>query len=170
MLPVKRHYTSQDSRHGNTHVYYVNNGDKSVRVCKVAFLRIHAISSSRLTRLLANQVAHGGVPKLDAWGHKEPPNKTSEEDMGFIRQYSPTIKVITPGKTTPMESTSLPNCPSQRCISSIRTRWRLKDGDRPVIGCTESFSMRSLIFHSEGMCRLYLPPSLPPSLPLSLSP
>lgn len=66
VLPVKRHYTSTESRCGNTRVYYVNNGDKSVRVCKVVFLHIHAISSGRLTRVLANQAAHGGVPKLDA--------------------------------------------------------------------------------------------------------
>ena len=86
LLPVKRHYTS-NSRRGNTRVYYVHNGERSVRICKVAFLRLYSISSGRLTRLLANQAKHGGVPRLDARGYKEPPNKTSEEDLTFIRTH-----------------------------------------------------------------------------------
>ena len=87
VLPVKRHYKASDSRRGNTRVYYVHNGERSVRVCKVAFLRLHGVSSGRLTRLLSNQAQHGGVPKLDSRGHKEPPNKTSEEDLAFVRSH-----------------------------------------------------------------------------------
>ena len=53
----------------------------------MAFLRLHGVSSGRLTRLLSNQAQHGGVPKLDARGHKEPPNKTSEENLAFVRSH-----------------------------------------------------------------------------------
>ena len=67
-------------------MYYIHNGEKSVRVCKEAFLRIHGISSGRLTRILCGQAEQGGIPKLDRRGHKEPPNKTSEEDLTFIKE------------------------------------------------------------------------------------
>ena len=40
VLPVARHYTSK-LRRGNTRAYYMNNGERSVRICKTAFLRIH---------------------------------------------------------------------------------------------------------------------------------
>ena len=85
VLPVARHYTSK-SRRGNTRVYYVNNGERSVRICKTAFLRIHGISHGRLSRVLAGQAEQGGLPKLDTRGRHEPPNKTSE-DKAFIRQH-----------------------------------------------------------------------------------
>ena len=53
----------------------------------MAFLRLHGVSSGRLTRLLSNQAEHGGVPKLDSRGHKEPPNKTSEEDLALVHSH-----------------------------------------------------------------------------------
>ena len=86
VLPVARHYTSESKR-GNTRVYYVNNGERSVRICKTAFLRIHGISHGRLSRVLAGQAEQGGLPKLDTRERHEPPNKTSEEDKAFIRQH-----------------------------------------------------------------------------------
>ena len=86
VLPVARHYTSESKR-GNTRVYYVNNSERSVRICKTAFLRIHGISCGRLSRVLAGQAEQGGLPKLDTRGRHEPPNKTSSEDKAFIRQH-----------------------------------------------------------------------------------
>ena len=83
---VKRHYTPTSKR-GNTCVYYLNNGGESVRVCKVAFIRILGISNGRLSRVLASQAKQGGVPTLDRRGHKEPPNKTSAEDKAFVKQH-----------------------------------------------------------------------------------
>ena len=84
--PVKRH-TSPTSKRGNTRVYYVNNGERSIRVCKTAFLRIHGISNGRLTRILDAQSKQGGVPRLDKRGRHEPPNKTSQEDLDVISQH-----------------------------------------------------------------------------------
>ena len=84
--PVQRHYRS-NSKRGNTRVYYINNGERSVRICKKAFLSIHGVSSGRITRILAGQAQQGGVPKLDRRGRHPPPNKTSENDLAFIRQH-----------------------------------------------------------------------------------
>ena len=86
VLPVQRHYRS-NSKRGNTRTYYVNNGERSVRVCKKAFLSIHGVSSGRITRILAGQVEQGGVPKLDRRGRHEPPNKTTADDLALIRQH-----------------------------------------------------------------------------------
>ena len=55
-----------------------------MRICQV---QLHSISSGRLTRLLSNPAEHGEVPRLDARGYKEPPNKTSEEDLTLIRTH-----------------------------------------------------------------------------------
>ena len=94
VLPVKHHY-SATSRRGNTRVFYVHNGENSVRICKVASLRIHGISNGRLSRVLAGQAQEGGLPKLDKRGRKEPPNKTSEEDIQHVREHINTFPVYT---------------------------------------------------------------------------
>lgn len=94
VLPVKQHY-SATSRRGNTRVFYINNGENSVRICKVAFLCIHGISNGRLSRVLAGQAQEGGLPKLDKRGHKEPPNKTSEEDIHHVREHINAFPVYT---------------------------------------------------------------------------
>ncbi len=66
---------------------YVNNGEKSVRACKMVFLSIHGESSGRITLIPAGQAQQGGVPKLDRRGRHPPSNKTSEYDLAFIRQH-----------------------------------------------------------------------------------
>ena len=86
VLPVKHHYSPTSNRR-NSRVFYINNGERSVRVCKVAFLRIHGVSNGRLSRVLSGQAKQGGLPKLDGRGHKEPPNKTSAEDIGNVREH-----------------------------------------------------------------------------------
>ena len=92
ILPVARHYQkASTSKRGNTRMYYVNNGRASIRVCKTAFLRIHGVSSGRLTRVLAGQLEQGGVPKMDGRGKHEPPNKTTEEDKEAVRQHIATF-------------------------------------------------------------------------------
>ena len=68
VLPVK-HHTSPTSNRGNTRVFYINNGERSVHVCKVAFLRIHGISNGRLSRVLSGQAQAGSLPKMDRHGH-----------------------------------------------------------------------------------------------------
>ena len=86
VIQVKRRYTEGSSRRSHSRVYYVHNGHVSVRVCKVAFLRIHGISNGRLTRVLKGQEL-GGVPKCDQRGRHEPVNKTREEDIDFVKQH-----------------------------------------------------------------------------------
>ena len=80
-LEINRHTTkSSSSRRSGTRVYYVSNGRLSVRVCKVAFVRIHDVSSGRLTRALKAQELHGGSPHVDQRGRHAPANKTSDVD------------------------------------------------------------------------------------------
>ena len=57
----------------------MKNGAFSVRVCKVAFLRIHGMSNGRLSRALKAEEAAGGSPHADQRGRHPPGNKTSEE-------------------------------------------------------------------------------------------
>ena len=85
-MPVKRHYSST-ARRGTTRLYYVQNGEYSVRVCKVAFLKIHGISNGRLCRVITAAAELGGVPRMDTRGHHEPSNKTSQEEMDFIHAH-----------------------------------------------------------------------------------
>ena len=65
ILDVKRHYTSKgtESRRNLTRVYYVRKGPVTVRVCKVAFLRIHGVSNGRLFRALQAQKEGNGAPQ-----------------------------------------------------------------------------------------------------------
>ena len=62
---IKRHYTSKGtaSRRNLTQVYYVYKGPVTVRVCKVVFLRIHAVSNGRVFRALQAQKEGNGAPK-----------------------------------------------------------------------------------------------------------
>ena len=89
ILEIKRRYTSAgcDSRRSKTRTYYVNNGSVSIRVCKVAFLRMHAISNGRLSRVLQGQVTSGGTPKRDARGCHEPANKTSADCIAGVKAH-----------------------------------------------------------------------------------
>jgi len=79
-VAVKRHYTAESQRN-HSKVFYVNNGDVSVTICKTAFLRIHGISNGRLCRVLKGQQAFSGIPKHDERGCHKPGNKTAEEDL-----------------------------------------------------------------------------------------
>ena len=69
------------SRCSHTRVFYVNSGQVSVRVCKIAFLRIHAVSNGRLSRALKSQSDSGGSPHNDRRGKYMPSNKNNDEDL-----------------------------------------------------------------------------------------
>ena len=64
VLEVSKRYTARgaESRRANSRVFYVRNERVSTRVCKVAFLAIHAISNGRLEQALKAQVDLGGSP------------------------------------------------------------------------------------------------------------
>ena len=85
-VAVKRHYTAE-SRRNHSRVFYVNNGDVSVTICKMAFLRIHGISNGRLCRVLKGQQAFSGIPKRDERGRHMPGNKTAEEDLELVKRH-----------------------------------------------------------------------------------
>lgn len=86
--PVQRHYSNaSSSRRGNTRLYYMKDGEYSVRVCKSAFLLMHGISNGRVSRALQGVAKTGGFPKQDQRGRHEPPNKTSDEDMALIHEH-----------------------------------------------------------------------------------
>ncbi len=65
----------------------MHNGSVSVRVCKVAFLRIHAVTNGRLTRALKGQADNDGSPHADQRGRHIPANKTSDEDIEFVKEH-----------------------------------------------------------------------------------
>ena len=79
------------SRRTSSRVYYVKNGRVSTRVCKVAFLRIHAISNGRLDRALKAQSESGGSLHNDQRGSHPPPNKTTEESLAFVKEQISTF-------------------------------------------------------------------------------
>ena len=87
--PVQHRFSphSSTSRRGNTRLYYVKDGEYSVRVCKTAFLLMHGLSNGRVSRVLQGVAHTGGFPKMDQRGCHEPPNKTALEDMAFIHQH-----------------------------------------------------------------------------------
>ena len=146
VLPVARHYRD-NSKRGNTRIYYVHNGEQSVRICKVAFLHIHGISSGRLTRILSGQASQGGIPKLDQRGHKEPPNKTSKDDIAFIKkciESFPTYESHYSRSDNPKRLYLPPD------LSVAKRNALLVRYNQSVIGSTEKCLMNSTICHLDG--------------------
>ena len=93
VLDVKRHYTSKgtESRRNLTRVCYVRKGPVTVRVCKVAFLRIHSVSNGRLFRALQAQKKGNGAPHQDQRGRHPPGNKTDEAKISVIKSHIDSI-------------------------------------------------------------------------------
>ena len=94
-IEVKRRYTDKgtSSRQKNSRVYYVDNESAtSVRICRTAFLRMHAVSGGRLDRALKART--GRSLHMDMRGRHSPTNKTSERFAGICegthRQF-PTV-------------------------------------------------------------------------------
>ena len=86
---VQHHYSpaGSSSRRGNARLYYIRDGEYSVRVCKSTFLLMHGLSNGRVSRTLQGIAQTGGFPKLDQCGRQEPSNKTSDEDLTFIHEH-----------------------------------------------------------------------------------
>ena len=88
VMKKKRSYSKlPTSRRQYTRMYYVKNGAISEQVCKKAFLSIHGISNGRLERAIQAQVKTGGTPHGDQRGRHVPGNKTSDDDIEFIKQH-----------------------------------------------------------------------------------
>ncbi len=88
VINVKRRYTvPAQSRRQFSRVYYVCNGEVSTRVCKTAFLRIHAISNGRLSRAIKAAQDNDGSPHQDQRGRHEPRNKTSGDVTSQIDEH-----------------------------------------------------------------------------------
>ena len=88
VLKTKRKYTkAPSSRRKYSRVYYVKNGAVSEQVCKSAFISIHGISSGRLERAISAQIKKSGSPHTDQRGRHTPGNKTSDDDLAFIKAH-----------------------------------------------------------------------------------
>ena len=90
VVAIKRRYTvaGSASRRTQSRVYYVQCASgMSVRVCRKAFLQIHAVSGGRVDRALKSFVAAGGSPQMDKRGQHEPGNKTPEEAISYVDQH-----------------------------------------------------------------------------------
>ena len=70
VVSVKRRYTENpsDSRRNASRLYFVQTGGISTKVCKEAFLKIHAITNSCLDRALKAVGKHNGFPHQDQRG------------------------------------------------------------------------------------------------------
>ena len=89
VIDIAKRYTARGaaSHRSSTRVYYVSNGQVSVRVWKVAFLRLHGVSNGRLNRALKAQMANAGSPRIDLRGRHVPVNKTSDADIQFLKEH-----------------------------------------------------------------------------------
>ena len=90
MVAIKRRYTTAGtaSRRTQSRVYYVQCGSgMSSRVCRKAFLHIHAVSGGRIDRALKSFVEAGGSPQMDKRGRHEPGNKTPEESISLVKDH-----------------------------------------------------------------------------------
>ena len=68
-------------------MYFVKNGAMSKEVCRAASLGIHGISSGRLDRTIQAQIKTGGTLHCDEHCQHAPGNKTTEDDIPFIKQH-----------------------------------------------------------------------------------
>ena len=89
VVEVNKRSTSSgsSSQRSKSRVYCVRNGTESTRICKTAFLRIHAVSNGRLERALKAQSEAGGLPHIDMRGHHEPGNKTAAADTQLVKEH-----------------------------------------------------------------------------------
>ena len=85
VFSAKRHSKAEcESRRKCSRVY---SGGVSVRIYKKAFLRIHAISNGRVNRVLQAQARLGGTVMCDSRGRYTPENKTSQEDVAYVKKH-----------------------------------------------------------------------------------
>ena len=66
---------------------HVQNGPVSVKICKQAFLKIHAISNGRLNRALKAVEKSGGSSHQDQRGRHEPVNKTPTGKIELVKEH-----------------------------------------------------------------------------------
>lgn len=84
---MHRRYTqSASSRRNYSRRYFVSNGSVSIQICKIAILRIHAVSNGRLSHTL-QAMPKGGTPHSDQRGRYEPSNKTSEACIRVAKEH-----------------------------------------------------------------------------------
>ena len=84
--PKKRYTRHAQSRRNVTRVFYVQDEGFDLRVCKKAFLRIHAISSGRLNRALQARLAEKGSVHMDRRGRHAPANRVEVCSTPFNRE------------------------------------------------------------------------------------
>ena len=90
VVAIKRRYTTKGTASHRTQscVYYVQCGSgMSTRVCRKAFLCIHAVSSGHFDRALRSFIDAGGSPQMDKRGRHEPGNKTPQETISVVEDH-----------------------------------------------------------------------------------
>jgi len=155
VVEVSKRYTARgaESRRANSRGFYVKKGRVSTRVCKAAFLEIHAISDGRLERALKAQADLGGSHN-DRRGRHPPPNKTTEESLALVRGEH--ISSFPKYKSHYSRSDNLTRHYLSPKLSINRMYQLYKErcsgqGKNPVSGCTDRCSTKSSICLLEGM-------------------
>ena len=89
-MPVKRvRVKDSESRRKSTRIHTVSVGNKSITVCKQAFVSIHGITESRVRHVIEKASASGSANILpdDQRGHHAAANKTSDEARQFVLNF-----------------------------------------------------------------------------------
>lgn len=79
--------TLAESRRNCTRAFYVQAGSLSARICKQAFLKIHAITNRRLNRALKAVEKNNGSPHQDQRGKHESVNKTPVDKTELVKEH-----------------------------------------------------------------------------------
>ena len=91
MVEIAKRYTEKGSASRRSHTSNINNGVVSVRVCMVAFLRIHEVSNGCLSRTLNAHSANLGSPHSNLHRRHVPSNKTSDDDLLGVKEHIESI-------------------------------------------------------------------------------
>ena len=126
----------------------------SVRVCRKAFLHIHAVSGGRIDRALKSFVEAGGSPQMDKRGRHEPGNKTPEETISYVKQHIASF----PQYESHYSRTDNPNrkyLSPDLTVSKMHSMCTKKNvpmmgRNQSVTGSIAKYSMKTSILASEG--------------------
>uniref|UniRef100_A0A6P7GSZ8 Uncharacterized protein LOC114346386 n=1 Tax=Diabrotica virgifera virgifera TaxID=50390 RepID=A0A6P7GSZ8_DIAVI len=92
-IPVKRRYSGDNNKRAHTLQYTLMCNEHRVQVCKQFFLATYDISSKKVETAL-KKLTPSGITEIDHRGHKEPPNKKSEDVKNIIRKHIQELPVV----------------------------------------------------------------------------
>ena len=118
VVDIAKRYTEKGSASRRSHTRNINNGDVSIRVCMVAFLKIYEVSNGRLSRALKAQSASSGSPHSNLHRRHVPNNKTSDDDLLRAKEHIesiPKYQSITPVQIIQINTSSVSTSLLQSC-------------------------------------------------------